>query len=131
MIDIPNQADAVIRITSTRTCLPVAPSAAWAATHELVARLWPTHTVVAEPPRLLIHSVGGDHPDDPDGWLTWTLDALTADNTAVTVTFSEPHDGAPSPELDLLLCRLVAHVLSSPRLPAAITHPACTEKELT
>jgi hypothetical protein len=125
-----NQAGDVVRISTARTCLPVARAGVWSAIQNLATQLWNTHVVLSQPTHLLIHSVSADHSDDPDGWLTWSLDALSAHDTAVTVSFSEQHDGAPPPEPDLLLCHLIAEALGRTGARTETADEAATGKDL-
>jgi hypothetical protein len=114
MVNRPHRTQHVLRTTSARACLPMSRDAVWASIHELVGQLWTTHTLLSEPPQMLIHSVSSRPTDEPDGWLTWSLESLSTEATRVAVSYSEQADGAPEPELDLLLCRLVASSLGSP-----------------
>ena len=104
----PDRFDELLRTSSVQASLPFRCEAVWQAVESLLEHLCTSRVVVAEPPRLLVHAVASDTADDPDGWLTWTLAALSPTATHLTVSLSEPRDGAPSPELDLLLCQIIA-----------------------
>lgn len=104
----PDRFDELLLTSSVQASLPFRCEAVWRAVESLVEHLCVSRVVVAEPPRLLVHAVASDTADDPDGWLTWTLAALSPTATHLTVSLSEPRDGAPPPELDLLLCQVIA-----------------------
>jgi hypothetical protein len=101
-----------LRTTSATTCVPAAPDVVWAAVLDLTSRLWSPATVVAQPPGLLVQAVGDEVCDEPDGWLTWSIADVSATGSRVTVSFAEFADATPDPELDVLLCRLVAHAVA-------------------
>jgi hypothetical protein len=101
--------------TVAQTLVPGDPRGVMELVESLVEHLWPhsTETVLAEPPRLLMHSVSS-WPDGIDAWLTWELTAFGSTGWTIVRLIHDEADTSPGPppELDILL-RLVAESATS------------------
>jgi hypothetical protein len=111
-MSVPSTQRDPLRVSSAVSCVPAAPDAVWTAVLELSAELGAASPLVEQRPGLLIQPLSADGTDEVDGWLTWTITALSATDVRVAVCLAEFDDAAPEPELDLLLCRLVERLLA-------------------
>ena len=98
----------VLRTWSATTLLPVCAERAWTELQRLVDQLWPAATDEVERVEgvRLVHSVSVD--GEPDVWLTWQLEGLACGATRAVVQLDELCGGAPEPELDAVLVRLLS-----------------------
>ena len=103
----------ILRVTSAHTQVDLAAPAVWQLVAHLVQQQWKSRVLVSEAPRLLLHAFATDDAEDPDGWLTWSFDALGPSATRLTVSLSELDTSAPEPELDRLLALVSARSLPS------------------
>ena len=90
MTTTPDRFDELVLTASAQTCLPLPCEAVWPVVESVLEHLCSSRVVIAEQPRLLVHAIATDDADDPDGWITWTLVALSPSATRLTVNLSEP-----------------------------------------
>jgi hypothetical protein len=103
----------LLSTVAAATIVPLDADATWGAVRELVAGTWPREVLHAQPGRSLLHAVAEEPDGEPQCWLSWTLEPLTAQATKVVLVHSELGADDPAPELDLVLLALLRRCLTT------------------